>query len=80
MTGPPWPFDWPYEEHCHWHNTHEPIPESGAYRACGECGHVYVTALDLLKTYADNAPSETSIDPNTTAKDIHFCPFCLHDF
>lgn len=80
MTAPSWPHPWPFAEHCHWHDRHEPVPDSGAYIVCGECGHVYVTALELLKTFADEAPADHEIDGDMTAKDIMFCPLCLHDF
>jgi len=80
MTDPYWPHPWPPEEHCYSHGVHEPVPEGGAYRFCVECGHVYVTALDLLRDFAANAPDDCPVSPDITAKDIHFCAHCTHDF
>jgi len=80
MTTEQWPHPWPPSEHCYVHGAHEPVPQGGAYIVCGECGHVYHTALDLLRDFAEQAPPGFVVSGDTTAKDIAFCPFCTHDF
>jgi len=79
-SGEPWPYSWPENEHCYSHGVHEPIPADGAYLVCFECGHVFVTALDLLLDYAVNSPPDIPVPGDITAKDINFCPHCIHDF
>jgi hypothetical protein len=55
----------------------EPIPLSGAYLSCFECGHVFETASELEQLY--KRLREPGM--NTTPADlITFCPLCLHDF
>lgn len=60
---------------CHIDDKWE-ICTDGTYCICGECGHVFESATDLeqayLRDYADTQP--------IPAKDIDFCPECLHDF
>lgn len=82
MNDPQWLYPWPSNEHCYSHGTHEPVPESGAYRVCFECGHVFVTDVELRQAYIDNAPEDTKVyaDRLVSADDISFCPHCLHDF
>ena len=36
-------------QHCHIHDVDE--DDRGAYIACGECGHVYLTARSLRQAY-----------------------------
>lgn len=75
--GEPWPFDWPANEHCHWHDAHEPIPSDGAHAVCFECGHVYATRAELEQAYTEGAPPG---DTYGVPEHIAFCPYCIHDF
>ena len=69
--------------HCYWHNLDE--PGDGAYRVCGECGHVYRTAEDLREAWAD-----ATVDAGVTrlalavtappVEQIYACPLCAHDW
>jgi hypothetical protein len=61
---------------CYIHG-YEPIPETGYYRLCGECYHVFVTPEELVEAYVLNAPSPVVV-PDVA--EIHFCPHCTHDF
>lgn len=63
-----------------WFHGAEPIPD-GAYLVCGECGHCYVTAADLIDTERRvltevGHPVMATIYPDT----IYACPLCAHDF
>lgn len=66
----------PVSELCYIHG-HEPLPEA-YFCLCGECGHVYTTAEDLIRAYVDEEPEPKGPVPN--AADIAFCPYCMHDF
>lgn len=81
-------------DECYIHGE-EPIPEN-CYLVCGECGHAYPTAEDLMA--ADRAEVErinaallgcqAALDivpweplvPHEHAEDITYCPLCSHDF
>lgn len=71
---------------CFTHCKMEAIPPSGAYAICGECGHVYATAAELLYAYnneIDSFNSGFAVDAlpyAAKADSITFCPHCLHDF
>lgn len=59
---------------------HEPIPKD-YYRVCGECGHVFVTAdelvsKDLAMHHAVGLLDAQPRDPER----IEVCPECTHDF
>lgn len=67
---------------CYFHGE-EPIP-SGGY-LCGECGHVYPTATDLLNAYNTELAQHHGVNgqpytPVTNPDDIYFCPMCTHDW
>lgn len=68
---------------CHHHKIHELIPMGGAYRVCGECGHVYATAADLVDAY-NWALGEHGLEglrlSVRRAETIAFCQECLGDF
>lgn len=64
----------------------EPIPPSGAYVTCFECGHVYETANDLLIAYNDMVEGLNSVMSSIgpinwaeNAEGILLCPLCMHD-
>jgi hypothetical protein len=70
------------KSHCAIHNVAE--PSDGAYQVCGECGHVYMTAEDLIEAdlrvrqeigglFGDAAPEAW------LAGEIYICPECSHD-
>jgi hypothetical protein len=65
--------------HCYRHHVDEPA--EGAYKTCGECGHVYRTEADLRREWTASAPPDLpgrETPPSTWQ--IYFCPLCLHDF
>lgn len=77
-----------------WFHGFEPIPPH-CFRVCGECGHAYATAEDLLaveheavaRTNAlwrvDEAPELPPFKPllpHERVEDITFCPMCTHDW
>lgn len=64
--------------HCHIHHVDEIA--GGAYRVCGECGHVYRTAEDLQREWAENAPPDLPDRTVPPVEQIHFCPLCAHDW
>lgn len=82
----------PSPDFCHSCGRDEPVPPSGAYRICLECGHVYHTETELLLVYS----IERMVTRMTEAmryctwipasplpksgEDIYYCPLCLHDF
>lgn len=52
------------------------------YVVCGECGRVYQTPQDLvaaLRCWYEGAQLEEEW-PLPVAREISFCPECLHDF
>jgi len=59
---------------CHSCLKLEPLPDD-YYIACGECGHVYVTAEDLVNAYVDEYPGY-----RPKAEHIPSCAKCWHDF
>jgi len=68
-------LDW-----CYSCGRDEPVPPSGAYLICPECGHVYETADDLLEDYLAQAPERIlSHRIPAWADEITFCPLCLHN-
>jgi hypothetical protein len=65
----------------------EPIPPSGAYISCFECGHAYETAQELLAAYNAeidrfnaSGMSISELAHSEDADAIVFCPLCMHDF
>jgi hypothetical protein len=67
----------------------EPAPEGGAYRICGECGHVYGTPEDLVRedyelwveiSYTNPEFLAGSNVPTRPPEEIYSCPICTHDF
>lgn len=59
-----------------WFHGDEPIPD-GAYLVCGECGHCYVTAADLIEAERRLYPD---LPARTSAAQMWSCPLCAHDF
>lgn len=66
----------PAADRCFWHG-YEPIPWNH-YVVCGECGHVFVTASELLDDF--NAARPPGAPQETDVSRIFFCPLCVHDF
>lgn len=68
------------DTHCYWHNVDEPA--EGAYRVCGECGHVYRTAEALRAAFMDELAPDLGDLPGMPplADEILGCPMCLHDW
>lgn len=74
--------------HCHVHHVDE--PDAGAYRVCGECGHVYATARDLRRAYRRavlrHIPGGVRRwrlwwrAATVRASRVSFCQHCAHDF
>jgi hypothetical protein len=77
-----------------WFHGFEPLPPH-CFRVCGECGHAYATAEDLLAVeHAEVARINASASgnaalglepwepllPHKRAEDIPFCPLCTHDW
>ncbi|GII83340.1 hypothetical protein Ssi03_13300 [Sphaerisporangium siamense] len=75
----------PSPDYCYSCGRDEPVPPSGVYIICIECGHVYETADDLLHLYNEQIIAENrahpewamplAIDPDN----IGCCALCLHD-
>lgn len=66
---------------CHSCCRLEPLPAE-YYQVCGECGHVYVTAADLVAAYVvmvGDRASMIRVD-DVKPEEIYFCQLCLHDF
>lgn len=60
---------------------YEPVP-ADYYRLCVECGHVYVTAAELVLLDQDvrrRLGGERDPSPRTV-DEIEVCPLCIHDF
>ncbi len=54
-------------------------PAMAPYQVCFECGTTYTTADELLERF--NTTLVGPGDPEwTDARDMRFCPACLHDF
>ncbi|WP_158881907.1 hypothetical protein [Amycolatopsis anabasis] len=64
-------------DECFFHG-HEPLPEN-YYRVCGECGHVFATADELLRREREIA-NEVGFQPETDPDRVYVCPLCAHDF
>lgn len=68
----------PYEpecstiDHCHVHNVDEPA--DGAYRICGECGHVYMSEQELV-----DGDAEWHGGVRRPVAEIYVCVHCPHD-
>lgn len=66
---------------CHSCLKLEPLPDE-YYSVCGECGHVYVTAEELLE--AENRllfeMQVTKPPVVTDPEHVYTCPLCGHDF
>ena len=68
------PFDF-----CMSHYRCEPMTES-TYTVCGECGHAFDTADDLLRDH-NAVLVELGIDRiDTDPEKVWVCPHCTHDF
>lgn len=75
------------DRHCEWHQVDESAV--GAYRICGECGHVFKTPAALIQAYelvgrrsrrhvvgaVDDYPLH-----GIAASTIEDCPLCGHTF
>jgi hypothetical protein len=82
LTSPHEPSEACGDMHCYMHHVDE--PSTGAFRVCGECGHVYRTAEDLRMAWADaqDAPG-FGLSPDAAAppaEQIYACPLCAHDW
>lgn len=65
---------------CYVCNKYESIPESGAYKVCFECNHVYITEDDLLVAH-NNMLSEMDEERIEDLGDLQYCcGMCSHDF
>lgn len=62
--------------HCWWHGLDE--PDAGAFRACLECGHVYLTEGDLLHAWRAAWPQASERGLRTVAAAA--CAYCGHDW
>jgi hypothetical protein len=77
---------------CEWHHRIE-VESPDTFRVCGECGHVWNTAEELLDEF--NREGErverqlaemldggrfTGDLGATDVADVLFCPLCLHDW
>lgn len=77
------------------YGCNKPMPLDGAfYRYCFECGHVYVTARDLIEAHnklnreVNEATGEATFNGETlpeipmveSGDEIGYCPCCLHNF
>ena len=82
LPQPHEPTDECWGIHCSWHNLDE-APD-GAYRVCAECGHVYRTAEDLRRAWADaavDASVRQALDVIAPpVEQICGCPYCAHDW
>jgi hypothetical protein len=65
------------EDQC-WLHGEEPIPR-GCYRVCGECGHAFATAGELLDAER-RICAEMGFTGAESAEDVVVCPLCTHDF
>lgn len=78
------------DTHCCIHHIDEGWDET-SYLWCMECGHVYQTEQELVDAY-NRKVSEMNREMGvffsygtplafvSSAEDIHFCQYCLHDF
>ena len=67
--------------HCHSHGLDE--SDVGAWRVCGECGHVYRSPEDLRRVWADEVGPAYAPGPAPEvppADEILACPLCSHDW
>lgn len=84
VIGEPWPHPWDPHDHCFMHGC-EPITGE-PYIICGECGHCYRTADELVLYFwglvrlNNGEDFERPTGTPVAADDILFCPLCLHDF
>ena len=83
LTNPHEPSKACGDTHCYMHNLDE--PSTGAFRVCGECGHVYRTAEDLRMAWTDTAADGWAPEVPTSAgappaEQIYACPLCCHDW
>lgn len=62
---------------CFWHGF-EPVPDN-AYLVCGECGHCWVTADDLMEAVRLICAAIGATVPSGPAL-VYHCPLCAHDF
>lgn len=79
---------------CYHHHEYEDAAGE-TYRSCGECGHVYRRAIDLVNAYNREAtymaehwaelldgsapPAARELTEDDTDH-IGFCQYCLHDW
>lgn len=63
-------------DHCAVHG-HEPVPPR-YHLLCGECGHVFVTAQELLDAHNVRC-LEVDAPYAASADDVLVCPVCTHD-
>jgi len=78
-------------DHCYIHNEDEPA-ESALAIVCGECGHMYPDAVELVTADARlrqeleltplpvGAVSFVLTAPESVFQVIPTCPTCAHDF
>ncbi|SFI80227.1 hypothetical protein SAMN05216275_10527 [Streptosporangium canum] len=77
----------PSPDFCYSCGRDEPVPPSGVYSICVECGHAYVTEQDLVDLYNEAIAAMnkrlTDVAPlafQLSSRHIYHCPLCLHDF
>lgn len=63
---------------CHAHANCEPLRRSD-YQYCIECGHVFRTASELLRSH-NEVLREMDLPRETDPKQVFCCPHCVHDF
>ncbi len=57
---------------------YEPVPDEW-HILCIECGHVFVTAEDLLREH-NRVMDECGFPRVADVEQVAMCPFCTHDF
>jgi hypothetical protein len=72
--------------HCHGCEVDELFDLETAFAVCGECRHVYQTREDLAREFLINHPDFDAYLNHgkpiavPAAREIFFCPICIHDF
>lgn len=80
-TEPAWP------SFCHVHGHSEDCTTT-TYKVCFECGHVYETEADLIRSVNQMFESIAAADGQTlhsndywvSGEAVYACPECAHDF
>lgn len=84
-----WLHPWPVDEHCWYHDAHEPI-DGSEHEVCPECWHAFRTEAEILaahnriidemNAYRGMLTGEDTPTPHETdAAQIVHCPYCAHD-